>query len=71
LRLKSKNVRQFKIYNKDINAYITRVAIGSSLYGQRTLMTRAVRIVSRFVKIRYVILGSLGAGAVGAKLVSI
>ncbi|XP_020897189.1 dynamin-like 120 kDa protein, mitochondrial isoform X2 [Exaiptasia diaphana] len=68
LRLKSKNIKQFKIYNKDINAYITRVSIGRSLYGQRTFTTQAIKAVMRLARVRYFIIGSVGAGAVSAKL---
>lgn len=69
LRLKSKNRKQFKIYDKDINAYITRVSIGQSLYGQRTFTTQVIKVVMRLARVRYLVIGSVGAGAVGAKLV--
>ncbi|KAK3733133.1 hypothetical protein QZH41_012968, partial [Actinostola sp. cb2023] len=69
LRVKSKNsCKHLKLYDKDIHAYITRVTIGKSLYGQRTFTTQVVKAVMRLARVRYVILGTVGAGAVGAKM---
>lgn len=69
LRIKNKNVRPFRIIDADVHAYITRISIGKSLYGQRTFTTQVIRAVMRVAKVRYLLLGAAGAGAVGVKMV--
>lgn len=69
LRVKNKNVRPFRIIDADVHAYITRISIGKSIYGQRTFTTQVIRAVMRVARVRYFLLGAAGAGAIGAKMV--
>ena len=49
---------------------LEREAIRRSVCGERMFTTQIIRTVLRVARVRYFLFGAVGAGAVGAKLVS-
>ena len=62
-------MHQFRRITPEMRTVFTKVLLNKGLAGQRMFTSQIIRTVLRVSRVRYLILGSVGAGAVGAKLV--
>lgn len=70
LNLKSRNVHQFRKITPGVHTAFTRLLLNKGLVENRMFTSQVLKVVMRAARVRYFILGSAGAGAFGAKLVS-
>jgi hypothetical protein len=60
-------IRDFRSLHK---TWRRRLLIDQAWYRKQSYVTGIVRTMSNFLRLRYILLGTAGAGAVGSKLVS-
>ena len=61
------SIRDFRSLHK---TWRRRLLIDQAWYRKQNYVTGIVRTMSNFLRLRYILLGTAGAGAVGSKLVS-
>ena len=72
LILQRRNIRTFvgTPHHGGMFPAVTRILINRSIRGERMFTTGIIRAVMRVARVRYILLGSAGAGGIAAKLVS-
>lgn len=69
--LRHSSIQKFGKPDRTTHSVISRVLITRNMRGERMFTSQVLRTVVRFARVRYVLLGAAGAGAVGAKMVCI
>ena len=70
LILQQRNIRTFIRIPHRLLPDVTRSLVNRSIKGERMFTTQIVRVVMRVARVRYILLGTAGAGGIAAKMVS-
>lgn len=71
LILRQRNIRTFVRTPHGMFPDVTRTLINRSIKGERMFTTGVIRAVMRVARVRYILLGTAGAGGIAAKMVSL
>lgn len=70
LILRQRNIRTFIRTPHGMFPDVTRILVNRSIKGERMFTTQIIRAVTRVARVRYLLLGTAGAGVIAAKMVS-
>ncbi|EDO40358.1 predicted protein, partial [Nematostella vectensis] len=68
LQMNKRNVMHLRTLQPKSQLLMTKLLINKSLYGQRAITTHIIKTVVRLARVRYLVLGTAGAGAVAGKM---